>query len=88
MELDGGGSSFRESYGEGVSVAAELLDESVLHTGQLGLIDGRIDLLRGELHLLAEVEAHDLILLATETVRDRDLRGGSRETVVTERWPR
>ena len=79
MELDGGGSSLRKSHSEGVSISAELLHEAVLHAGQLGLVGGRVDLLCGQLHLLAEVEAHDLILLATETVRDRNLQGEAEE---------
>lgn len=73
MELDGAWSSLRERHGEGVSVRAELLDEAILHGGGFVLVRARVDLLGGELHLLAEVEAHNLILLATETVRDRDL---------------
>lgn len=76
VELDGGRGRVGESHSEGVGIGAELLHEAVLHAGQLGLVVGRIDLLGGQLHLLAEVQAHDLILLATETVRDRDLRGG------------
>lgn len=80
VELDGGGGRVGESHSEGVGIAAELLHEAVLHAGQLGLVVGRVDLLGGQLHLLAEVQAHDLILFATETVRDRDLRGGGGES--------
>lgn len=80
MELDGGGGRVRESDGEGVGIGTELLHEAVLHAGQLGLVVDRVDLLGGQLHLLAEVQAHDLILLATETVRDRDLRGRGAES--------
>jgi len=73
VELDGAGSILREGHREGVSIPSELLNEAFLHSVGLAGV-ARVHLLGGELHLLAEAEAHDLILLASKTVRDRDGR--------------
>jgi len=73
VELDRAGSTLRERHREGVSIPPELLNEAFLHS--VGLAGrARVNRLDRELHFLAEVESHDLILLASKTVRDRDGR--------------
>jgi len=72
VELNGGGGGFGDGNSEWVGISSELLQESILNSGGLGVVSSRVDLLAADGHLLAEVEAHDLIFLATESVRDRD----------------
>jgi len=72
VELDGSGGALGDGDSEWVGIGPQLLHEAVLDIG--GFIGGGVgvDLLAAEGQLLAEVEAHDLILLAAETVRDRN----------------
>jgi len=72
VELDGGGGSFRDGNGERIGIGSKLLDEPLLDGSGLGGGGSRVDLLGGQDEVLAEVEAHDLIFLATEAVRNRD----------------
>lgn len=73
MELDGAWSIVWKGDSEGVGIFTQLLEESVLDLGKLGLVSARVDLLRSELQVPAEVQTHHLVFLAPETVRDRNL---------------
>jgi len=81
VQLDGGGGSLRDRHSEGVGVTAQLLHEAILNAGGLPGGLGWVDLLGCKLHFLAEVEAHDLILLAAISVGDID---GSEDLAASE----
>ena len=78
LQGDGAGRGGRELEGERVRVGPQLLDEFVLHGRQLLLVvavaRGRHDLLAGQHDLLAELDAHHLVLLAAIAVGRRHLR--------------
>lgn len=76
LQGDGAGRRGRELEGEGVRVRAELLEQLVLHGRQLlpvVVVRRWHDLLPRQDDLLAELDAHHLVLLATIPVCRRHL---------------
>lgn len=74
LQGDRAGRVLGESEGEWEGVRSQLLHETVLNGGQLALLVGGHELLLGQDHLLAELNAHDLIFLSTIAVCGRELQ--------------
>lgn len=68
-ELDGARGVLGDINGKRISGGAQLLKEAFLHLRDLDItVEG--DLPTHQLHLLAEVDAHHLVLLTTEAIGD------------------
>lgn len=68
-ELHGHRRFFGQVQVEGMGVPPDLVHEALLHVVGRGGHQTRVNLLADQLHLLAEAEAHHLVLLSTEAVR-------------------
>jgi len=68
LQNNRGWSRLGQSHGEGVGIASQFLHQTILHLIGWLILGAGVDLLGCQLHLFAELEAHDLIFLSTETV--------------------
>jgi len=68
LQNNRGWSHLGQSHGEGVGIASQFLHQTILHLIGCLILRAGVDLLGCQLHLFAELEAHDLIFLSAETV--------------------
>jgi len=68
LQNNRGWSRLGQSHGEGVGIASQFLHQTILHLIGWLILGAGVDLLGCQLHLFAELEAHDLIFLSAETV--------------------
>jgi len=61
-----------QGHDKGVGVASQFLHQTVLDLVDGGIVGSREDLLRCQLHLLGEAEAHDLIFFSAKAVHHVD----------------